>query len=52
MDNDPGVDKVRSLHRQRADLFKRDEIVTAARKHGFMRVLCSRIRPTHFCRYV
>lgn len=37
------------------DLFNadRDEIVTAARKHGFMRVLCLKDQANvHFCRYV
>lgn len=31
----------------------RDQIVTAARKHGFMRVLCLKdAGSVHFCRYV
>jgi hypothetical protein len=31
----------------------RDEIVTAARRHGFMRVLCIKDQANvHFCRYV
>ena len=37
------------------DLFHadRDQIVTAARKHGFMRVLCMKDQGSaHFCRYV